>query len=133
MLLENLTKDNYLQFAMASYTNIRCHGVEEFNEDLLLIKYIGRLLRKYRQTKEIETPRLRLTLNHIITFYNVFKVEAATRLLFFKLEPQLYSILKTFLVFLNFMPGIVHGIEGKDVKSEKIKLNQKVLEKLKAI
>jgi hypothetical protein len=97
------------------------------------MKYIGRLLRKYRETKEIDTPRLRLTLNHIITFYNVFRVEAATRLLFFKLEPQLYPILKSFLVFLSYMPGIVHGIEGRDIKSEKIKPNRKILERLKSI
>jgi hypothetical protein len=130
MTVENLTEDNFLKFAMASYTNIHCHGLKEFHEDLILIKYIKRLFRKYIETGEFEQPRLRLALNHIIIFYNVFEVKAATRILFFKLEPELHSILKTFLVFLNFMPAIVHGIDGQDIKSAELVLINTIIEKL---
>jgi hypothetical protein len=34
----------------------------------------------------------------------VFGVQAATRILFYKIEPELHYILKTFLVYLNYVP-----------------------------
>jgi hypothetical protein len=34
----------------------------------------------------------------------VFGVDAATTLLFFKIEPNHWSLIKTILVFLHFMP-----------------------------
>ena len=113
------------------YTNIHCRGKEEFNDDLLLIKYIKRLFRKYNENGEIDQLRLRLALNHIIIFYNVFEMESATRILFFKIEPELHSILKTFLVFLNYMPAIVHGVNGKDILSKNIPLIETIFTRLK--
>jgi hypothetical protein len=131
MRLDNLTEDNFLEFAIRSYTNYRCQGKEEFLDDLLHIKYLKRLLRKYLYEKDMDPSRIRLALNHIIIFYNVFKVEAATRMLFLRLEPALYPILKTFLVHLDFMPAIVHGVDGRDIYSKKIKVDKAILEKLK--
>jgi hypothetical protein len=58
-----------------------------------------------------------------MVLYNVFGVEAATRILFYKLEEKDYSVLKTFLVFLNFMPGRVKGIRGKDIIASDISLD----------
>ena len=133
MKFENLTEENYLQYAVSSYTNIRCHGIEEFYEDLLILKYIKKLFRKYKETGVFEAPRLRLALNHIIIFYNVFKPESATRILFFKLEPELHSTLKTFLVFLNLMPAIVHGINGKDILNAKLKTLNIILKDLETV
>src|ERR1035441_7285495 len=95
MPLDNLTEENPQIFAIDSYTNIHCHDLGEFHDDLLLIKYIKRLFRKYKEIGEIDNTRLRLALNHIIIFYNVFKIESATRILFLKLEPELYSILRS--------------------------------------
>jgi hypothetical protein len=130
MSQDNLTAENFQSFALRSYTNIRCHGMEEFREDLLHAKYLKRLFRKYRLTGEMENSRIRLALNHIIIFYNVFKIEAATRILFFKLEPSLHSILKTFLTHLNYMPAIVHNINGKNINSKRLKLEKSILKDL---
>ena len=47
---------------------------------------------------------MRLIINHIIILSNVFGVDAATTLLFFKIEPNHWSLIKTILVFLHFMP-----------------------------
>jgi hypothetical protein len=47
---------------------------------------------------------LRLIINHIIILSNVFGVDATTTLLFFKTEVEHWSLLKTFLVYLHFMP-----------------------------
>ena len=35
---------------------------------------------------------------------NVFGVDAGGTLLFFKIEPEYWSVLKTFLVYLNMIP-----------------------------
>jgi hypothetical protein len=132
-MIDNLTETNFFNFAMASYTNIHCHGIEEFYDDLLLIKYIKRLFKKYCEIGEIDQTRLRLALNHLTIFYNVFEMESATRILFFRFKPELYPILKTFLVYLNYQPSIIHGINGKDILASKIKTINTILERLKSL
>jgi hypothetical protein len=120
MDFSNLTNDNIVLYAVKYYDNPACRGVHEFNEDLDRIKYIKRLFKRY-MTKGVLKERL--ILNHIIVLYNVFGVEAATRILFFRLESDLWSALKTFLVFLNFMPDRVQGIEGQDIISSDVSLD----------
>lgn len=92
---------NYMMFAMKHYENPQCSSVEEFHEDMNRIKYLKRLLRKYKTTGVL---RERLILNHIIIFYNIFGIEPATRLLFSRIEEDLHPYLKTFIVFLNNLP-----------------------------
>ncbi len=96
-----LTEENYIMFAMKHYDNPQCTSVEEFHEDINRIKYLKRLLRKYKTTGIL---RERLILNHIIIFYNIFGVEPATRLLFTRIEEELHPYLKTFVVYLNSLP-----------------------------
>ena len=92
---------NYMMFAMKHYENPQCLSLEEFQEDMNRIKYLKRLLRKYKTTGVL---RERLILNHIIIFYNIFGIEPATRLLFSRIEEDLHPYLKTFIVFLNNLP-----------------------------
>ena len=42
-------------------------------------------------------------MNHIIVLANVFGPEAVKVLLFFKIGQEYWSLLKTFLIFLNYM------------------------------
>ena len=100
MLNDPLNEKNYIRYAMKNYNN-PSGGVDEFEEDMARLVYLKRLFRKFHNCGIL---RERLVLNHIITFYNVFGVEIATRLLFFRIEPELHYILKTFLVFLNYLP-----------------------------
>lgn len=130
MEFANLTNENILLYAIKHYDNPACRGVHEFNEDLDRIKYIKRLFKRY-QTKGVLKERL--ILNHIIILYNVFGVEAATRILFFRLESDLWIVLKTFLIFLNFMPDRVFGIDGIDILSDEISLDPKLIDVLRAI
>lgn len=102
MKSERLTEDNYILYAMKYYDNPQCAGMREFQEDMARIVYLKRLFRRYRKSGIL---RERLILNHIITLYNVFGMEAATRLLFFRIEPELHDVLKTFLVFLEYLPS----------------------------
>lgn len=96
----DLNDDNFLIYAAKCYD--RPHILQsEFEDDLKRIKYVKRLLRKYRQTGEFKE---RLVLNHVIILANVFGVEATTNMLFFKVDQDDYPILKTILLFLNYMP-----------------------------
>ena len=96
-----ITEENYMLFAMKVYENPQCKSVQEFHEDMNRIKYLKRLFKKYKSTGVL---RERLILNHIIILYNVFGIQAATRILFARLDQELHPILKTFLVFLHMFP-----------------------------
>lgn len=98
-LFEQLDNDNFVMYAMKSYDNPQCTDVEEFNEDLQRFKYLKRLLNRYDNGDLQE----RLILNHLIVIYNVFGIEAAHKMVFFKIERKHWSILKTFLVYLGYL------------------------------
>ena len=89
-----LNDDNYMMFAIKHYNNPQAVTQEDFQEDLKKFKYIKRLLKRYQKTGELKTH---LLLNHFICLYNVFD-EAATPLLFYKIDSNLHSVLKTFLL-----------------------------------
>ena len=97
----DLNDGNFLIYAAKCYD--RPHILQsEFEDDLKRIKYVKRLLRKYRQTGEFKE---RLVLNHVIILSNVFGVEATTNMLFFKVDQEDYPLLKTILIYLNYMPS----------------------------
>ena len=118
-MFDDLTEDNFLLYAIKAFDSPSC-VMSEFEEEMNRIQYIKRLFTKYYNGSELKD---RLIINHLMVLYNVFGVEAATRILFYKLEEKDYSVLKTFLVFLNFMPGRVRGIRGKDIIASDISLD----------
>ena len=96
-----LTLDNIMMFAMKHYDNPSCVDDKEFLDDMKRFKYLKRLFRKYDISKIL---KIRLILNHIIVLANVFGVDASSTLLFFKIDRKHWPVLKTFLVYLNYMP-----------------------------
>jgi hypothetical protein len=118
-MFDDLTEDNFLLYAIKAFDSPSC-VLSEFEEEMNRIQYIKRLFTKYYNGSELKD---RLIINHLMVLYNVFGVESATRILFYKLEEKDYSVLKTFLVFLNFMPGRVKGIRGKDIIASDISLD----------
>ena len=96
-----LTPDNIMMFAMKHYDNPSCVDKKEFLDDMKRFKYLKRLFRKYDTSKVL---KIRLILNHIIVLANVFGVDASSTLLFFKTDRKHWPILKTFLVYLSYMP-----------------------------
>ena len=125
-----LTEENFLLYAIKNYDNANCRGMEEFLEDLKRFKYLKRLLRKYLSNKGLKE---RLILNHIIVIYNLFGPEAATKVLFYKIEQKFWSQLKTFLVFLNFMPLEVIVSKGIEIKETDIPLDDDIIRVLREI
>lgn len=94
------------------YNNPSCSGLDEFQEDLLRIKYTKRLLHRYVRTNEMP---IRLVCNHIIGINNVFQPHSVARLLFFKIDESAYSALKTVLEYLSLMPDEVLLIDGSNI------------------
>ena len=129
MLFENLTNDNIMIFAMKAYDKPNCI-MSEFKEDMKRFNYIKRLFKRYRKLNEL---RDQLVINHLIVLNNVFGPEIATRLLFFKVSKEDYSILKTYLLFLSCMPEKVKGIKGHDIISSEISVDMVIANALRQI
>ena len=72
-MFKEITKDNWLLFAQHHYDNPTLQKEQEFYDDIKRFKYLKRLFRKYKATKNI---KIRLVLNHVIVLANVFSVEA---------------------------------------------------------
>ena len=121
LIFNELTESNLFLYAAKHYNNPTFSDVDEFYEDLKRFKYIKRLLRRFKQTKEL---KVRLILNHIIVLQNVFGLDAACTLLFYKVEPEFWPMLKSFLVFLNYI---------RDDEMIKIKHDQNILNELRKI
>lgn len=111
MIFNELNEDNFLLFAIKHYENPQAVTKEDFEKDLNHFKYIKRLLKRYKKSGELKTH---LILNHFIVLYNIFG-EAATPMLFFKIEKDLWSSMKSFIMFLNRFPeypkSTIHDIQ----------------------
>ena len=110
MRFDELNENNYMLFAIKFYDNPHALTKEEFEDDLKRIKYVKRLLKRYKNTGVLKTH---LILNHLTVLFNVFG-EAAVPLLFYNLEEDLWPAIKSFLMFLRHIPEYpkshIHGI-----------------------
>jgi hypothetical protein len=103
MRFDELNKDNYLIFAIKNYDNPQSITKEDFDNDLKRFKYVKRLLNRYKKTKNISDLKVHLILNHLIVLFNIFN-DATIPLLFYNLDQSHWSIIKSFLIFLNRIP-----------------------------
>jgi hypothetical protein len=100
MRFDELNEDNYLLFAIKFYDNPQAVTKDDFEDDLKRIKYVKRLLKRYKNTGVLKTH---LILNHLTVLFNVFD-DATVPLLFYNLEKDLWPYIKSFLIFLNRLP-----------------------------
>ena len=111
MIFTELTSENFLLFAIKHYENPQAVTKEDFEKDLNHFKYIKRLLKRYKNTGELKAH---LLLNHFIILYNIFG-EGTTAMLFYKIEEEMWDIMKTFVVFLDKLPEypkcFIHDVE----------------------
>ena len=105
MIFNELNEDNFLLFAIKHYENPQAVTKEDFDRDLNHFKYIKRLLKRYKNSGQLKTH---LLLIHFIILYNIFG-EATTPMLFFKIEKELWSAMKSFIVFLGRFPEYPHS------------------------
>jgi len=111
MRFDELNESNYLLFAIKFYDNPQAITKDDFEDDLKRIKYIKRLLKRYKNTGVLKTH---LILNHLIVLFNVFN-DATVPLLFYNLEQDLWPVIKSFLIYLERIPQypktLVHTID----------------------
>ena len=100
MRFDQLNDSNYMLFAIKFYNNPQSVTKEDFEDDLKRIRYVKKLLKKYKKDGVLKAH---LILNHLILLFNVFD-DAAVPLLFYNLEQDLWPALKSFLLFLNRLP-----------------------------
>ena len=121
MRFDELNESNYLLFAIKFYNNPQAVTRDDFESDLKRIRYIKRLLKRYKNTGEL---KIHLILNHLIILFNVFD-DAAVPLLFYNLEKDLWPAIKSFLVFLNRVPEYpktaINGIDIDEVCLQELK------------
>ena len=123
MRFDELNESNYLLFAIKFYDNPQAVTKDDFDDDLKRIKYIKRLLKRYKKDGELKTY---LILNHLTVLFNVFG-DATVPLLFYNLEKDLWPYIKSFLVFLERIP------EYPKTEIDNIESDQDCLIKLKEI
>ena len=100
MLFTELNEENFLYFAINNHQNPSVVTREDFDKDLNHFRYIKRLLKRYKSSGEL---KVHLLINHFIILYNIFG-EGATPMLFYKIEKNLWSSIKSFIVFLDKLP-----------------------------
>jgi hypothetical protein len=111
MLFNELNEENFLIFAIKNYENPQAVTREDFDKDLSRFRYIKRLLKRYKSSGDL---KVHLLINHFIILYNIFG-DATTPMLFYKIDKNLWSCVKTFVVFLDKLPeypkSYIHEIE----------------------
>lgn len=99
-IFEELNEETFTWFAIRHYDNPQCTSTEEFYEDIRRFRYLKRLLKRYHRTGEL---RERLILNHLIILSNVFGVSYAIKMLQYKIDDEYWPVLKTCLLYLNYI------------------------------
>ncbi len=128
--MEVLTDKNFILYCAKNYDNPQCHSTEEFVEDLRRVKYIKKLITRYIETGELKE---RLILNHLIVLNNIFRPEPLCRILVLKMEQHL-SYVKPFLLFLNILiPNILNVKEKRNIDTDDIPMDQKIIDRLRKI
>jgi hypothetical protein len=128
-MFDDLNEENFMMYAMKCYTSSHC-VMSEFEGDIKRTKYLKRLFRRYKVSKSLKE---RLILNHIILLNNVFGPVVTARILFYRIDERDYDILKTFLLYLNTMPDMIYGINGKNIRSSEIPVDMNIAEILRQI
>ena len=122
-----LNEDNFLLYAIKNYYNPGSMGMAELEDDLKRFKYIKRLLNRYKTYGEINE---RLVLNHLVVLYNVFG-DSTTDMLFYKIDNEYWSDLKTYLVYLHRMP--LETVVSPGIKETDIPLNNELIAVLRKL
>ena len=123
MRFDELNESNFMLFAIKFYNNPQSLTKEDFESDLKRIRYIKRLLKKYKKEGEL---KVHLLLNHLIILFNVFD-DAAIPLLFYSLDKELWPAIKSFLVFLKRIP------EYPKTEIHELEIDENCLQQLQSI
>lgn len=94
------TDKDFLSLAMKSYDNPSCVSIAEFESDIRKIQYCKKLIRKIQLKEEVN---LRILVNTLVVFFNLFGI-AGTDLLIWKIkEKELLEVLFPILASLGWV------------------------------
>jgi hypothetical protein len=99
-MFEVLNEENFLLYASRNYNSTKCIDLNEFYDDLNRFKHINKLLTRYAVNDDLQE---RLLLNHTIVLFNVFGIDAASKMIWYRIKEQHWSVIKTLLVYLNYI------------------------------
>jgi hypothetical protein len=122
-----LTNDTFAIYAAKCYDNPACESLEDFHSDLERFLHLKKLLLK---VKNSGTANQRLILNHIITLHNIFG-KHVLEMLFLKIPKDCWSLLKTYLVFLNYLPDNFYILD--QIMESDIPLSDEVIKLLRIV
>lgn len=128
-LQHDLTDDNFILFCTKYYDNPSTHTDDEFWEDLRRIKYIKKLLTRFKTNGELKD---RLILNHLIVLSNVFGIEPLSKIIWLKMADYLPQI-KPFMLALGILPDYVTGVCGKTYITDDVPLDINIVAVLRKI
>ena len=120
------SETEFLHYAMHNYDNPQCSTVSEFEEDLKKFLYLKKLFTRYKKNDELKE---RLILNHLIVLFNLFN-DAAVQMLFYKIDPDDWGLLATFLIYIQRMPD---NIPGTSIAVTDLRLDDTVIQELRKI
>lgn len=98
--IEELNSKNFTLYAFKNYDNPQCVDIDEFYEDLQRFKYLKKIINRYLESGNVSE---RLLLNHIIVLSNIFGIEAALKMLEYKMDDRHWPVLKPCLILLNYI------------------------------
>lgn len=127
--VSDLNDGNFVIFCMMSYDNPSGYTDSEFFSDVSRIKYIKKLLTRYKTGSDLKE---RLILNHLIVLSNVFGREALARIVWLKMEDHLEQI-KPFMIALGLLPSVVRGVNGKDHLTDDVAMDEGIVDTLRRI
>jgi hypothetical protein len=121
-------KSEIRRFAETVYSNPSCNSTLEFDEDYQKIKYIKILINKLLKNKE---SNIRLLLNHIICFDNVFPGSTSLFILLSECNQieQQKMIVSIFHFLKRGLPEVIR-VRGIDIHTSAY-IENSILEKLK--
>ncbi len=89
-----------IEIAILAYDNPKSKTFDDFIEDFSRIKYIKRIINKYKKTGVINE---RLLVNHTICWFNQFNDHALVILLS-EISDSDYDVIFPILSYLNYLP-----------------------------
>ncbi len=123
---KRLNANNWAIYAVKAWKESEKVTTKELNKDLKTFSYIGKSLKKFYKTNDIN---IRIILNQIIKLNNVFGIVESARMLFFYWEdPSYHSAIKTLLIYLNTLPKSI-----PEVDLFKIDLDERLIKILESI
>ena len=124
----DLPKSSYFSISISDLERSRFQPRKHFDE-----KKINELAESIKKNGLIQPIAVRKGKNNayeIIGVYNVFQVQAVSRLLFFRTDPHTWRAMKTVLEYLNLMPEEILPIDGCSILNKDISRDEVLWTKL---